>query len=163
MLHRRALLLSGLAAATTALAGCQTTPPLGAGIAISAVHVDVSRLVELGVGPYAARIKAIIERDLTNSLAPDRRRGGATVTVAVRSLYLSAYVGSDFDDGEGNDHLDSITTVTGADGRVLATYPVNASNGSGDAGAWYDPNLIDKRIDRLAANHALWIKRMVLG
>ncbi|RDJ21029.1 hypothetical protein DWF00_07330 [Bosea caraganae] len=160
MLHRRALILSGLAAA---LAGCQTTPPLGAGIQISAVRVDVSRLVELGVGPYAATIKAIIERDLTNAFAPDGRRGGATVTVAVRSLFLSAYVGSDFDDGEGSDSLDSLTTVTDANGRVLATYPVNASNGSGDAGAWYDPNLIDKRIARLATNHALWIKRMVQG
>jgi predicted small secreted protein len=163
MLDRRALLISGLAVATAALASCQTTPPLGAGVPISAVHVDVSRLVELGIGPYAATIKAIIERDLTSAFAPDRRRGGATVTVAVRSLHLSAYIGGDFDDGEGRDHLDSVTTVTGADGRVFATYPVNASNGSGDAGPWYDPNLIDKRINRLATNHALWIKRMVLG
>lgn len=161
MLHRRALILSGLAAATAALAGCQTTPPLDAGTPIAAVKVDASRLVELGVGPYAATIKAVIERDLTRALAPTGRRGGATVTVALRSLYLSAYVGSDFEDGEGSDALDSVTTVTGADGRVLASYPINASNGSGDAGAWYDPNLVDKRIVRLATNHALWIARAV--
>jgi hypothetical protein len=163
MLDRRALMTSGLAAAAAALAGCQTAPPLGASIPITAVNVDVSRLVELGVGPYAGRIRAIIERDLNRSLAPSGRRGGATVTVAVRSIFLPSYVGSTFDDSAGNDHLESITTVTGADGRVLATYPINSSNSSGDAGAWYAPGLTDKRIDLLATNHALWIKRMLLG
>lgn len=163
MLDRRALMTSGLVAAAAALAGCQTTAPLGAGAPITAVNVDVSRLVELGVGPYAGRIKTILERNLSGALAPSGRRGGAVVAVAVRSLFLPSYVGSTFDDSAGNDHLESITTVTGPDGRVLATYPINSSNASGDAGAWYDPGLLDRRIELLATNHALWIKRMVLG
>lgn len=163
MLDRRALMISGLAAVTAALAGCQTTPPLGSSIPITAVNVDVSRLVELGVGPYAGTIKAILTRDLTSALAPSGRRGGATVTVVVRSLFLPSYVGSTFDDSAGNDHLESVTTVTGPDGRVLASYPINSSNASGDAGAWYDPGLIDKRINLLAHNHALWIARSVRG
>lgn len=164
MLDRRALIASGLAAATTALAaGCQTTTPISAGIPIAAVRVDTSRLAELGVGPYAGRIRAIVQAELDRALAPSGQRGGAVVTVALRSLFLSAYVGSTVDDGEGSDHLESITTVTGADGRVLATYPINSSNGSGDAGAWYAPGLTDKRIDLLARNHALWIAHAVRG
>lgn len=163
MLPRRTLIVSGLAAAATALAGCQTAAPLGAGTPIAAIRVDVSRLIELGVGPYAGRIKAILERELSRALVPGGGRGGATVTVAVRSLFLPSYLGSTFDDSAGNDHLESVTTVTGRDGRLLATYPINSSNSSGDAGAWYDPNLLDRRIDLLATNHALWIARSVRG
>ncbi|TCR69772.1 hypothetical protein [Bosea sp. BK604] len=163
MLDRRALIASALAAATIALAGCQTTTPIAAGMPIAAVRVDASRLAELGVGPYAGRIRAIVQAELDRALAPNGQRGGAVVTVALRSLFLSAYVGSAIDDGEGSDHLESLTTVTGADGRVLATYPINSSNGSGDAGAWYAPGLTDKRIDLLAHNHALWIIRAVRG
>lgn len=154
---------SGLSAVAAVLAGCQTTSPVDASVPVMAINVDVSRLVELGVGPYAGRIKAILARDLTNALAPSGRRGGATVTVAVRSLFLPSYVGSTFDDSSGNDHLESVTTVTGADGHVLATYPINSSNASGDAGAWYDPDLLDRRVDLLARNHALWIARSIRG
>lgn len=163
MIHRRVLMLSCLVGTVAALAGCQTTPPLAAGTPIAAVHVDVSRLVAFGAGPNAGTIKAILERDLGRSLAPDGRRGGATVTVTVRSMTMSDFAGSAADDGVASDYLDSIVSVTGTDGRVLATIPVHSSNGSGDAGAWFDPDLAPKRIDLLARNHALWIARMVRG
>jgi len=163
MLNRRALLGSVLAAAV--LTGCQTVSQLPPGTPIGAVRVDVSRLVELGVGPRAALIKTQLEQELTRQLRPTGRRGDATLVGTMRALTLETYVGSAMDDSPGQDSLESVVTLVAAGGGVIATYPITSSSSPGDAGPWYDasPGLIDKRVALLVTNHALWIRRYFGG
>lgn len=170
MLDRRALMLSGLAAASAALAGCQTTPPLGAGVPVGAIRVDVSRLVELGWGANAAGIKVAMERELPMLFGPALRRGaGPTLVVEIRGIWLASYAGGGGGGGRfgggssSNDSLDSIATLVEPGGRVLATYPILSTISSNSGGAWYLPDIDRRRIAALVANNALWIKRYVLG
>lgn len=169
MLDRRALMLSGLAAASAALAGCQTTPPLGAGVPIGAIRVDVSRLVELGWGANAPGIKVAMERELATLFGPVLRRGaGPTLVVEIRGIWLASYAGGSGGGrfgggGSSNDSLDSIATLIEPGGRVLATYPILSTISSSSGGAWYRPDVDQRRIAALVANNALWIKRYVIG
>lgn len=152
-----------LAAAAFLLAGCQTTPPLGSATAIGAIRVDVSRLVELGVGPRAETVRTRLEQELARGFADRRQAGGATLTVAVRGLTMPTYVGGDIDDGATSDYLESLVTVTGRKGEVLATYPVLSMNGAGDSGFWFSPDIDERRVERVIVNHAAWIRKLVLG
>ncbi|HEV7334915.1 MAG TPA: hypothetical protein VGO06_03015 [Bosea sp. (in: a-proteobacteria)] len=161
MLPTRRLFALGVAAAL--LAGCQTTPPLGPGTAIGTIRVDVSRLVQLGVGPRAEVVRTRLEQELARDFAGVRQPGGATLTVAVRGLTLPTYVGGDIDDGATSDYLESLVTVTGRKGEVLATYPILSMNGAGDSGFWFSPGIDERRVERLIVNHAAWIRKMVLG
>lgn len=169
MLHRRALILSGLAAATTALAGCQTTPPLAPGSSIAAIRVDVSRLVELGWGADATGVKIAMERQLAALLGPTLPRGpGPTLVVAIRGIWLASYAGGGGggkpgDGGASNDSLDSVAALIEPGGRVLATYPILSTIASSSGGAWYRPDVDQRRIAALVENNALWIKRYVAG
>lgn len=169
MLHRRALMLSGLAAAATTLAGCQTTPPLGASVPIAAIRVDVSRLVELGWGATATNIKIAMERELATAFGPALRRGaGPTLVVMIRGIWLASYAGGGGGGkfgggGSSNDSLDSIATLVEPDGRVMATYPVLSTISSSSGGAWYRPDVDQRRVAALIENNALWIKRYVAG
>lgn len=157
---RRLLLLGAVA---LLLAGCQTVPPLDPSIAIGTIRVDIARLVELGVGPRAKTVGTRLEQELAKAFAARRRAGGATLTVAVRGLTLPTYVGGDIDDGATSDYLESLVTVTGRKGEVLATYPVLSMNGAGDSGFWFSPGIDERRVERLIVNHAAWIRKMVLG
>ena len=156
----RRLLLLGVA---LLLASCQSVPPLDPGTAIGTIRVDVSRLVELGVGPRAQTVKMRLEQELAKAFAARRRAGGATLTVAVRGLTMPTYVGGDIDDGATSDYLESLVTVTGHKGEVLATYPILSMNGAGDSGFWFSPGIDERRVERLIVNHAAWIRKMVLG
>lgn len=159
MLTRRAF----AALPVAALAACQTTAPLGPDTAIDTIRVDVSRLVELGVGPRTATIKAQLEQELARLFAGNRRAGGATLVVAARGLTLATYVGGDVDDGATSDYFESLVTVAERGGAVRARYPVLSLNGAGDSGFWFDPGIDERRVARLVANHAIWIRRLVVG
>jgi hypothetical protein len=169
MLDRRALLISGLVTATAAVAGCQTTPPLGAGVPIAAIRVDVSRLVELGWGANATSIKIAMERELAALFGPRLRHGpGPILVVAIRGIWLASYAGGGGggkfgDGGSSNDSLDSVATLVEPGGRVLATYPILSTISSSSGGAWYRPDVDQRRIAALIENNALWIKRYVAG
>ena len=161
MLPTRRLFALGVAAAL--LTGCQATPQLAPGTAIGTIRVDVSRLVELGVGPRAEVVRTRLEQELARAFAGMRQPGGATLTVAVRGLTMPTYVGGDIDDGATSDYLESLVTVTGRKGEVLATYPVLSMNGAGDSGFWFSPGIDQRRVERLIVNHAAWIRKLTLG
>jgi hypothetical protein len=130
---------------------------------IGTIRVDVSRLVELGVGPRAEVVRTRLEQELARAFAGMRQPGGATLTVAVRGLTMPTYVGGDIDDGATSDYLESLVTVTGRKGEVLATYPVLSMNGAGDSGFWFSPGIDERRVERLIVNHAAWIRKLTLG
>lgn len=155
MLVRRTILI-GLA--TTMLAGCQTigqtTPP----VAIDTIRVDTGPLAAKGQSATAAEIKPMLERELASL----RGARGATLQVTVSGLYLTSYAG-----GQaatlGNDTLESEAVLIGADGREIARYPIMAIMAPSFSGAWYLPDINQRRIDALVANNAQWIRRAVGG
>jgi hypothetical protein len=158
MLDRRTL-VALLAGATLAAA----SSPLLAAPSPGRVSVDVSRLTAQGLGPNAARIKLAMERELAGAL-PGLRDGNSLV-VTVRGINMTSYSGGGGTIGGGtaNDGMDSVATVIGRDGRVVATYPVLSSSSATSAGPWYAPDIDARRIDSLVRTNAGWIRRYVGG
>jgi hypothetical protein len=158
MLTRR-ILLTGLAAGL--LAGCQTTAQTGSPVAIQTIRIDTVPLAAKGQAATAALIKPMLERELANLRTAGGGRG-ATLQVIVTGLNLTSYAG-----GQavtlGNDTLESEARLIGADGREIARYPILAIMAPSYGGAWYRPDLNQRRIEALVASNAQWIRRAVGG
>jgi len=157
MLTRR-IILTGLSAA--ALAGCQTTARTASPVAIGAIRVDAGPLAAKGQGTTAAMIRPMLERELASLRSAGR--GGATLEVIVTGLTLTSYAG-----GQaatlGNDTLESEARLIGPDGREIARYPILAIMAPSYGGAWYRPDVNQRRIEALVASNAQWIRRAVGG
>jgi hypothetical protein len=155
MLTRRTL-LAALAAAS--LAGCQTTAETAAPVPIGAVRVDTGPLAAKGQAATAALIKPMLEQELASL----RITRGATLQVTVTGLYLTSYAG-----GQavtlGNDTLESEAVLIGADGREIARYPILAIMSPSYGGAWYRPDVDQRRVEALVGSNAQWIRRAVGG
>ena len=65
------------------------------------------------------------------------------------------------DGGSSNDTLESTATLYDSKGRQLASYPIRSTETSGGAGAWYLPDVDQRRLKALARNNAWWIKRYI--
>lgn len=156
MLARRTI-LTGLAAAL--LGGCRTTAQTASPVAIGAVRVDTGPLAAKGQSATAAAIKPMLERALASLRTAGR---GATLQVTVSGLYLTSYAG-----GQavtlGNDTLESEAVLVGTDGRELARYPIMSIMAPSFSGAWYLPDINQRRISALVANNAQWIRRYLGG
>jgi hypothetical protein len=170
MTTRRAFLALSLAAPALALA------PVGAALAqapgpIGGIRVDVSRLVEQGWGEHARAIGAGLERELRAAFGGDIRRGGPTLVVSVRQVFLNSYAGNGGgggrwgggDGGASSDSFESQASLVGRGNRVLATYPVLSTVPASSAGPWYLPDIDKRRIENLIRHNAGWIKRYVAG
>lgn len=157
MLTRRIALTSLVAAS---LAGCQTTAQTAPPVAIGAIRVDTAPLAAKGAGAAAALVRPMLERELAGLRSAGR--GGATLLVSVTGLYLTSYAG-----GQavtlGNDTLESEARLIDADGREIARYPILAIMAPSYGGAWYRPDVNQRRIEALVASNAQWIRRAVGG
>ncbi len=153
MLARRAI-LTGLAAAV--LAGCQTAVQTASPVAIGAIRVDTGPLAAKGQSATAAAIRPMLERELASLRSAARH--SATLHVTVTGLYLTSYAGGQ-SATLGNDTLESEAVLVGTDGRELARYPVMSIMAPSFSGAWYLPDINQRRIDALVANNAQWIRR----
>lgn len=163
MTTRRAFLAASLAAPALAL------PPYAAmaqGTAIGGIRVDVSRLFR-DWGAHADAIRIAMERQLAAAFGPVLRRGGPLLFVRVRAVNLSSYAAAGGGKGGGNagnfDTFDSETLLLGAGDRVIATYPILTTIDAGSAGAWYLPDIDQRRLAQLVSNNVAWIKRYVAG
>lgn len=152
----RRLLVMG--AAATLLAGCQTATQAVSPVAIGAIRVDTGPLAAKGQSATAAMIKPMLERELASL----RSAHGATLQVTVTGLYLTSYAG-----GQavtmGNDTLESEARLIGSDGREIARYPILAIMAPSSGGAWYRPDVNQRRIEALVASNAQWIRRYLGG
>lgn len=157
MLARRTI-LTGFAA--TLLAGCQTTTQTASPVAIGGVRVDTGPLAAKGQSATAAAIKPMLERELAGLRRAARH--GATLQVTVTGLYLASYAGGQ-SATLGNDTLESEAVLVGPDGREIARYPIMSIMAPSFSGAWYLPDINQRRIDALVANNAQWIRRAVRG
>lgn len=159
----------------TATAAALALAPLGASTAhaqeatVGAIRIDAAPLVEQGWGASAAIARDELARTLIDQLGPVYRRGaGATLVVTLNSMWLASYAGGGgggkpSDGGASNDYLNSVATLVDRRGRELARYPIMSTELSSSGGAWYRPDVDQRRVMALARNNALWIKRYIAG
>ncbi len=169
MTTRRNLLSLGLTGAALALSPFPPTQAQAQTQSIGAIRVDTSRIARQGWGEQAEAIRVAMERQLVQTLGPVYRRGtGATLNVVVKGVWLSSFAGGSgggkpTGGGGSNDNFDSQVTVTGRRGEVLQSFPILSVLDSGSGGAWYRPDVDQRRVAALIENNALWIKRYLGG
>jgi hypothetical protein len=170
MTTRRNLFAFALAGPTLAMLGaCQTgSGRLPAGTRIGAVRVDASLIAAQGWGDNARGFGQDLQRRLVAALGPAYQPGaGPTLEVVLRGLRLTAYAGGGGggrrgDGGNnGSDSLDSETMLVDR-GRVLGNWPIASSLSPTSGGAWFRPDVDQRRIAALIESHAFWIRRAVL-
>jgi hypothetical protein len=153
MINRRSL-LAGLAGSMLAAATASAAAP-----SIGAIRVDVGPLLTQGWGTRAGAIKVSLERALASLRG--QGRGGATLEVVVTGIHMTSFAGG-ATGSIGNDALESEARLIGPNG-VLARYPVRAILSPGAGGAWYLPDIDQRRIDALVEANAQWIRRYLGG
>lgn len=166
MTTRRYFLASSLGAAAWALTP-GVSPASAQGVPIGSIKVAFSESVTHAWGANVAIVRAELERTLADLLGPSLQRGAGTrLVVNVSSVWLASYAGGGgggkpSDGGASNDYLESTATLYDRSGRELASYPILSTELSGGAGAWYLPDVDQRRLRALARNNAYWIKRYV--
>lgn len=171
MTTRRNLFAFALAGPALAVLGaCQTgSGRLPAGTRIGAVRVDASAIAAQGWGDNARGIGQDLQRQLVLAFGPAYQPGaGPTLDVVLRGLRLTAYTGGGGGGGRrgdggnnGSDSLDSQTTLVDR-GRVIGNWPIVSSLSPTSGGAWFRPDVDQRRVAALVAGHASWIRRAVL-
>lgn len=164
MTTRRSFLLQAAAGAALTL----SVPALAQARTIGAIRVDTSRLAAQGWGPRAEEIRRALERQLATTLAPMIRRGGPTLSVAVKGVWLASWAGGGgggkpSDGGASLDNFDADYVLTGPRGEVLGQWSILSNLGSDSGGAWYRPDIDQRRVAALIENNALWIRRYLGG
>lgn len=164
MTTRRAFILSAIAGSVLAAHG----PALSQARSIGAIRVDASRIAAQGWGERSIEIKRALERQLATTLAPMIRRGGPTLNVTVKGVWLASWAGGGgggkpSDGGASMDNFDADYVLTGSRGEVLGSWPILSNIGSDSGGAWYRPDVDQRRVAALIENNALWIRRYLGG
>ena len=163
MTTRRQFLAS--ACGTAALALLAVPLAFAQGVPIGSIRVEFSPSVVQAWGANTALVKAELESTLADLLGPSLQRGAGTrLIVNVSSVWLASYAGGGGggkpgDGGGSNDYLESTATLYDRSGRAIASYPIMSTELSGGAGAWYRPDVDQRRLRALARNNAYWIKR----
>lgn len=156
MTTRRAFLTGS---ATLVAGGLVSPLALAQGIAIGAIRVDARRLGPQGWGENAPGIARAMEQELARQLTPLRQRGGPVLQVTVQGLWLaSATGGGSPGEGASNDNMDSLAEVLDR-GRVLFSRAIRSNLLSSSGGAWYRPDVDQRRVNALLENNAQWIRR----
>lgn len=144
-------------------------PALAQAAPIGSIQVFFTPSVLHAWGPdHTALVRAELERTLAELLGPSLRRGAGTrLIVAVSSIWFSDFAGAGAggkprDGGGGNDYLESTATLYDRNGRELASWPIRSTESTG-GGAWYLPDIDQRRLKALARNNAYWVKRYVTG
>ncbi len=158
MTTRRAFLTGS---AALAAGGLVSLPVLAQGIAIGGIRVDARLLGPQGWGENAPRIGRALERELARQLISLRQRGGPILLVTVKGLWLASAAGGGMagDGGGGNsDDMDTVADVIDR-GRLVVSHNIRSMLPSNSGGAWYRPDIDERRVAALLENNVLWIKR----
>ncbi len=164
MTTRRAFILSAIAGSMLATHG----PASAQARTIGAIRVDASRIAVQGWGERSREIERALARQLSATLAPMIRRGGPTLHVTVKGVWLASFAsgsggGKPTGGGGSMDNFDADYALVGPRGEVLGNWPILSNIGSDSGGAWYRPDVDDRRVAALIENNALWIKRYLGG
>lgn len=162
MTNRRMLILSAFAAMLAA------GPASAQSRTIGAIRVDASAIAAQGWGERSTQIRRALERQLATTLAPMIVRGGPTLEATVKGVWLASFAGGSgggkpTGGGGSLDSFDAEYRLVGPRGEVLATWPILSNIGSDSGGAWYLPDIDQRRVAALIENNALWIRRYLGG
>jgi hypothetical protein len=153
----RALALIALACAPVA-AGAQQAPAK-----FRAIKVDVSHLVEKGLGPEAEWIAADLPGRLQAAFAGRLAPGAAAApTLLVRidlvTLGDSGGGGTQPFGGVGaRDEIQGVALVVAPGGRTLASFPLFTSQIDFTGGSVYERGTERRRVAELASSFAQWL------
>jgi hypothetical protein len=159
MMARR--LIAGIAvgaAAWMATGAAEARPTARSG----GIYVDVTPLLEQGLGGYAE----VVRGDLTQALRAEfagRLHPGERLVALVRGLSLNDSVGNDSLVWPTNDYLDGVVTLIGPSGQVLATQKILTVSPTSAGGAWYIPGGELRRTAVLSQYFASWARRYIPG
>jgi hypothetical protein len=175
---RRTFLMTGAALAAAAVGGCVTSRdvPLPAGEAaalrLRSVRVDAGPLRARGLAPWADQVRAAMQPELETlfaaRLAPGDRQAD-TLVARVDSISLASWAGGGGGDrwfgggGSDTDYMEGYALVIGANGAERARYHILLALPASSAGAWYRPDIDNRRIAGLARTFAGWAHRRVIG
>ena len=96
---------------------------------------------------------------LLQSTIAIKHRGDRALLVRVRSLYLVAWAGGrSGSTGDGPDNIDGVGIVTSG-GRVVSETPVYTTLDPSYSGAWYLPDIEQRRVASICYQLAYWLHR----
>ena len=141
------------------------TAGLPAGLRFRNVVVDASRLARLGNEAGAALVTQVLTRELQEvfaDLMAPHGAAGATLVAKISSIYLSSYTGSRAYNGRsgggGDDNLEGVGIVSSG-GQVLAQVPILSVLTPSYSGAWYQPDIDERRTASICHHFAWWLRR----
>jgi hypothetical protein len=129
------------------------------------VVVDTSRLEALGSASTAALVKRSLGAEartiFADRLAPGDARA-PSLLIRIDSISLASYAG-DYPafSGMGNtDYLEGAGIVSSG-GHVISTTPVLSALDASYSGAWYQPDIDERRVVSLSHHFAYWLRRQM--
>lgn len=169
MTTRRQFLSASLAAGAVGAASIVATPARAQGLTIGTVQIAFAPTVQTAWGEQTGLVAAEIQHTLATILGPSLQRGTSNrLVINITSLWLGAYAGGGgggkpTDGGGSGDFLESTVSVYDRAGTQLASWPIRSTESSSSGGAWYRPDVDQRRLQALACNNAGWIKRYLEG
>ncbi|WP_237476602.1 hypothetical protein [Lichenibacterium dinghuense] len=132
------------------------------GLRIARVAVDTSALRTAFAGD-ADLLAHDLQGDLRHVFADlmvgagDR---GVTLLARIHSLYLPPWAGGrrGGNGGEGPDNIEGVGIVASGS-RVLSETPLYTTLDPGYSGAWYTPDITERRIASISYQFAYWLRR----
>lgn len=176
-MSRRAFVMAAAASGTALLGGCvssgelRLSPEDAAALRLRSVTVDVSRLVALGLSPWARLVKATVEPELGRlfaaRLVPGDRRADRLV-VRVDAVTLASWAGGStggrwLSGGGDTDYMEGDAIVVGPNGEERARRRILLALPSGFSGAWYLPDIDTRRVIGLSRVFAQWVHDQLVG
>lgn len=160
-LTRRALLVGGCGLAASVQAIAQEAP---SDIRFAGVRVDVSPLLAIGGRGPAQVVAQVLPGKLAASFSDHLAKGDrrAPVLVArIDRLYLSSYADAPSVGFSSFGNMDSMegAGVVLAGRQALSTTPLRVTLPAGYSGAYYLPDIDQRRIVSLCESFASWLRR----
>jgi hypothetical protein len=152
---RRKVLVALASSLGLALATRSATAQHPANVRIGAIKVEAS--------PYADQIASVLlpalHKAFADRLAPGDRHA-AVLLVRIDSVSFTSYVDTadpkaDVDWMSGSGHL------VGPGNLLLGEYPLSVNVPASYSGAWYLPDIDERRLDSLCQAFSQWLRRAV--
>lgn len=118
-----------------------------------ALTIDTSAISARGHRGFAAEIRPLLASELQKALGPRFRGAG---TVRITKIYLAPFGGQSVSSGEVEDKIYGVVIVPGR-----GAIPIAVSLPPSTGGAWYAPNVDERRVYRLIEAFAGWVARSI--
>jgi hypothetical protein len=118
-----------------------------------ALTIDTSAISARGHRGFAAEIRPLLASELQKALGP---RFSTRATVRITKIFLAPYGGQGASGGEVDDKIYGVVIVPGRGAIPIA---INLPPNTG--GAWYAPNVDERRVYRLIEAFAGWVARSI--